>query len=469
MDIQFFAQVNRNIDKAAPFLETSPGLIDQVKQCNAIIRITFPLVRDNGDIEVINAWRAQHSYHRMPCKGGIRFSNHVNEDEVMALAALMSYKCALVDVPFGGGKGGVKINRREYSQTELERITRRFTYELYQKNFIGPGIDVPAPDYGTGAQEMAWIVDTYNAVGPHELNALGCVTGKPVSQGGIRGRVEATGRGVFYGIREVCSIAEDMEKIGLTPGLEGKKIAVQGLGNVGFHSAKFLQESGAIIVGVGEYNGAIYNENGIDVIALDAFRRETGSVVGFPGAKLLDDRQLILEVACDILIPAALENQITKENAPRVKAKIIAEAANGPVTATASSMLAERGVMVLPDMWLNAGGVTVSYFEWLKNLAHVRFGRLEKRYEAATNTKFLKLIENLTGKAVSQSMFDELTLGVDEIDLVNSGLEETMILAYHQIRDIYKKHEGKMDLRTAAFVVSLEKICLAYEERGVFP
>ena len=469
MDIKFFDQVNRNIDKAAPFLDAKRGLIDQVKQCNAIIHITFPLMRDSGEIEVVNAWRAQHSYHRMPCKGGIRFSQHVNEDEVMALAALMSYKCALVDVPFGGGKGGVQINRREYTTTELERITRRFTHELYQKNFIGPGIDVPAPDYGTGAQEMAWIVDTYNAIGPHELNALGCVTGKPVSQGGIRGRVEATGRGVFYGIREVCGNEEDMKLLGLSKGLEGKRVAVQGLGNVGYHSAKFLRESKAIIVGVGEYNGALYNSNGIDIEALDAFRKETGSVVGFPGAEMLADRQLILEVPCDILIPAALENQITKENSPRVQAKIVAEAANGPVTAAASTMLAERGVLVLPDMWLNAGGVTVSYFEWLKNLAHVRFGRLEKRYEAATNTKFLRLIENLTGKRVDPSMFETLATGVNEIDLVNSGLEETMILAYNQIRDIYKKHDGQMDLRTAAFVVALDKICMAYQQRGVFP
>lgn len=469
MEINFFDQVNRNIDKAAPFLNIKKGLIDQIKACNAIIRISFPLERDNGDIEVVNAWRAQHSYHRMPCKGGIRFSQHVNENEVMALAALMSYKCALVDVPFGGGKGGVKISSRDYSERELERITRRFTHELYQKNFIGPGIDVPAPDYGTGAREMGWIVDTYNAIGPHELNASGCVTGKPVQLGGIRGRVEATGRGVFYGIREVCNYADDMTQLGLTPGLEGKRIAVQGLGNVGYHSVKFLQEAGAIIVGVGEYDGAIYSENGIDISALSKHREETGSITNFPGTQALADRQLILEVACDILIPAALENQITKENAPRVKAKIIAEAANGPVTADASAMLAEKGVFILPDMWLNAGGVTVSYFEWLKNLAHVRFGRLEKRYEAANNTKILKVMEELTGTPIATSVYEALTNGMNEIDLVNSGLEETMINAYGEIREIYKRHEDKMDLRTAAFVVALKKICAAYDMRGVFP
>lgn len=470
-DIKFFDQVNRNIDKAEPFLNIKKGLINQIKACNAIIHISFPLERDNGEIEVINAWRAQHSYHRTPCKGGIRFSQHVNEDEVQALAALMSYKCALVDVPFGGGKGGVKISSRNYSERELERITRRFTHELYQKNFIGPGIDVPAPDYGTGAREMAWIVDTYNAIGPNEINASACVTGKPVSLGGIRGRVSATGRGVFFGIREACSIADDMKKLGLTPGLKGKRVVVQGLGNVGFYSAKFLQEAEAIIVGVGEYDGAIYSKKGIDVLALEAHRKDPskGGITTFPGVEVLADRQLILEAECDILIPAALENQITMDNVMRVKAKMVAEAANGPVTADASEVLAQKGVMVLPDMWLNAGGVTVSYFEWLKNLAHVRFGRLEKRYEAAINSTLVTLIEQTSGKKVDEKTLLALTNGMNEIDLVNSGLEETMILAYHEILNVHQKHPGKMDLRTAAFVVALEKICVAYEQRGVFP
>jgi len=469
MDVKFFEQVNRNIDNAAPYLKAKPGLLKQIKQCNAIIHVTFPLERDNGEIEVINAWRAQHSYHRMPCKGGIRFSQHVNEDEVMALAALMSYKCAIVDVPFGGGKGGVKINRREYSEKELEHITRRFTHEMAQKNFIGPGIDVPAPDYGTGAQEMAWIVDTYNAIGPHDINTSACVTGKPVSLGGIRGRVEATGRGVFFGVREACRFAEDMAELGLSQGLVGKRVAVQGLGNVGYHSAKFLQEAGAIIVGVGEYHGAIYNAKGIDVEALHKHRLETGSVLNFPGAEELADRQDILLVDCDILIPAALENQITMDNAPKVKAKIVAEAANGPVTSDASNFLKGKGVMVLPDMWLNAGGVTVSYFEWLKNLAHVRFGRLEKRYGSSVNTRLLNIISETTGKKIDEKLYEDLTAGVNEIDLVNSGLEETMILAYHQIREIKKRHNDEIDLRTAAFVLALEKITISYQERGVFP
>lgn len=469
MNVKFFEQVNRNIDEAAPYLKAKHGLLNQIKQCNAIIHVTYPLERDNGDIEVINAWRAQHSYHRLPCKGGIRFSQHVNEDEVMALAALMSYKCAIVDVPFGGGKGGVKINRRDYSEGELERITRRYAHEMAKKNFIGPAIDVPAPDYGTGAQEMAWIVDTYNAIGPHDINTNACVTGKPVSLGGIRGRVEATGRGVFFGVREACSFAEDMKELGLTKGIEGKRIAIQGLGNVGYHSAKFLQEAGAIIVGVGEYNGAIYSEKGIDVQALHQHRKETGSVLNFPGVRELSDRQEILVADCDILIPAALENQITMDNVANVKAKIVAEAANGPVTSEASKFLKEKGVMVLPDMWLNAGGVTVSYFEWLKNLAHVRFGRLEKRYGGSINTKLLNLISKSTGKDIDQKLYDELTDGVNEIDLVNSGLEETMILAYHQIREIRKRHQDEIDLRAAAFVLALEKITHSYKERGVFP
>src|SRR5215210_4877684 len=236
----FYDSVTRSFDKAARFTSWDLGILEQIKACNSVYRMRFP-VRIGDNIEVIEAYRVQHSHHKTPCKGGIRFSLEVNQDEVMALAALMTYKCAIVNVPFGGGKGGIRINPKNYSVYELEKITRRYTSELVKKNFIGPGIDVPAPEYGTGEREMAWIVDTYASLKPGEIDAAGCVTGKPVTQGGVRGRKEATGLGVFYGIKEVCNMPKQMGKLGLSTGIEGKTVVVQGLGNVGYHSALFFQ------------------------------------------------------------------------------------------------------------------------------------------------------------------------------------------------------------------------------------
>ena len=467
--IKFFEQVNKNFDIAAIYTNHPIGLLKQIKICNGVYHMTFPLKRDDGSIEVINAWRAEHSQHKSPVKGGIRYAEAVNEDEVMALAALMTYKCAIVDVPFGGAKGGIKINVRNYSQNELERITRRYTFELVRKNFIGPGIDVPAPDYGTGPREMAWIADTYSALTGGPLDALGCVTGKPVGQGGVRGRTEATGRGVYFGIREACSFPEDMKEIGLETGVEGKKVIVQGLGNVGFYAAKFLQEGGADIIGIAEYEGAIYNAKGLDVEAVFQFRRAGNSILDFPGAKKIPDSADALELECDILVPAALENQITMKNAKNIKAKIIAEAANGPVTADAAEALLNRGKRIIPDMYLNAGGVTVSYFEWLKNLSHVRFGRMSKRFEEDINTQILKSVEELTGKKLPQNIFKKIAHGPDELDLVNSGLEETMISSYHQMREIRLQHNSEISLRTAAFIDAIDKVAISYKEMGIFP
>ncbi|HNA42741.1 MAG TPA: Glu/Leu/Phe/Val dehydrogenase, partial [Saprospiraceae bacterium] len=379
-------------------------------------------------------------------------------------------KCAIVDVPFGGAKGGVKINPKNYTENQLERITRRYTTELIRKNFIGPGIDVPAPDYGTGQREMAWILDTYQTFKHGELDAVACVTGKPVSQNGIKGRTEATGRGVFYGVREAMSFKDDMKKLGLTPGIEGKTMVVQGLGNVGSHTALISQQEGDVkIIGVAEYEGSIYSENGIDVEKLMAFRKETGSIIGFPGTKTLKDNMAALELECDILVPAALENQITMENAHKIKAKIVAEAANGPTTSEAADVLTKNGIMVIPDMYINAGGVTVSYFEWLKNLSHMRFGRMEKRFNSNTYDNLLKTIEKLTGKTVGDKERMVLTRGAEEIDLVRSGLEETMVTSYHQIRETFQRKRKIEDLRTAAFVTALQKISSDYENLGVFP
>ncbi|MDQ7052302.1 MAG: Glu/Leu/Phe/Val dehydrogenase [candidate division KSB1 bacterium] len=464
----FFKQVNLHFDRAAKLTEYEPGLLEQIKSCNSVYHFSFPLKRDDGSIEVIHAWRAEHSHHKLPVKGGIRYAMTVNEDEVMALAALMTYKCAIVDVPFGGAKGGVKISKHKYSQAELERITRRYTYELVRKNFIGPGEDVPAPDYGTGPQEMAWIVDTYTALTSNLLDAMGCVTGKPVTQGGIRGRTEATGRGVFFGIREACNITEDMQKLGLPTGLEGKSVVVQGLGNVGYHAAKFLQEGGARLVGLLEYEGGIYNPDGLDLEAVIQHRRETGKILGFPGAKDVPNPQG-LELPCDILVPAALENQITEQNMARIQAKIIAEAANGPVTSAANEYLREKGVLIIPDIYLNAGGVTVSYFEWLKNLSHVRFGRMQKRFEENAQRQILSAIEKLTGRKLSDDDLQQLAHGPNEEDLVNSGLEDTMVNAYHELREIRRKHRDQIDLRTAAFVDAIHKVARSYMELGIFP
>lgn len=468
-DLSFLQQVNRTFDRAAALTQHEAPLLAQIKECNSVYRLTFPLKREDGSIDVIEAWRAEHSHHKLPTKGGIRYSMMVNEDEVMALAALMTFKCAIVDVPFGGAKGGIKISRHKYSADELERVTRRYTYELVKKRFIGPGVDVPAPDYGSGPTEMAWIADTYQSLSTGEQNTAACVTGKPVGQGGIRGRLEATGRGVFLGIREACAIEEDMQALGLATGLDGKTFVVQGLGNVGYNAARFICEAGGVLVGIAEYEGAITNPAGLNLEDVVAHRKETGSILAFPGGTDLPDSRSALELECDILVPAALENQINEGNVGRVKAKIIAEGANGPTTASADEQLFERGIRILPDLYLNAGGVTVSYFEWLKNLAHVRYGRLEKRYDEQARRRLLDTVAEATGSAFSDDAIARTARGADERDLVNSGLEETMMLAYREIREVERAHAGAIDLRTAAFISAIDKIVTSYQELGIFP
>jgi glutamate dehydrogenase (NAD(P)+) len=465
----FLDQVNRAFDHAAKFTVHDPTLLNNIKACKNLFYTSFPIKRDDGRIEVMHAWRAEHSHHKLPCKGGIRYAEAVDAEEVQALAALMTYKCALVDVPFGGAKGGIRIDPRRYSVGELERITRRYVFELVRKNFIGPGLDVPAPDVGTGSREMAWIADTYTQLRPGELDALGCVTAKPVSAGGIRGRTEATGRGVFFGTREVCRVAEDMKALGLSPGIEGKRVVVQGLGNVGYFAAKFFQAAGAILVGLAEYEGAVANPDGLDLEKVMAHRRERGTLLGAPGAKDLARREDALELDCDILVPAAMERVITAENAPKVKARIVVEGANGPTTLEADEILARKGVMVIPDAYVNAGGVTVSYFEWVKNLGHVRFGRMQKRYEEGAYTRLLQTVEGVTNRRFTPEEVERVTQGPSEEDLVRSGLEETMIGAYHPIRETWKQHRGEVDLRTAAMIVAIDKVAQSYAQLGIFP
>jgi len=468
----FFGDVCKYFDKAALHTDHPKGLLEQIKICNSVYHFKFPLRLDDDKYEVIDAWRVEHSHHMLPVKGGIRFSSMVNEDEVMALAALMTYKCAVVNVPFGGGKGGVKVDPWKYRTNELERITRRYTVELIKKNFIGPGIDVPAPDYGTGPREMAWIADTYmtfNFSNSNQTDSLACVTGKPIAQQGIGGRKEATGRGVFFAIREACKVKEDMKELGLKQGLQGKTVIIQGLGNVGYHAAKFIQEGGGNIIGLIEREGGIYDPNGIDVEEAFKHRKDSGSLLGFKKTKGYKNGNDILELECDILVPAALENQITKLNADKIKAKIICEAANGPVTAEAEEILLKKNILILADMYANAGGVTVSYFEWLKNLSHVAFGRMEKRYDEFSHGNFVDIIEKLTKSTLTSQQKDMVIKGASEVDLVNSGLEDTMITAYHQIRETWKSNPKIDSFRTAAFVVAIEKISESYMNLGIFP
>jgi glutamate dehydrogenase (NAD(P)+) len=468
-DTSFFGDVCQFFDHAAQFTSHPEGLLDQIRSCNSVYRFRFPIRRGNG-FEVIDAWRVEHSHHKSPTKGGIRYSEMVNEDEVMALAALMTYKCAIVNVPFGGAKGGVKINPKEYTIAELENITRRYTVELIKKNFIGPGIDVPAPDYGSGEREMSWIADTYQTMNPGQLDALGCVTGKPLALHGIAGRKEATGRGVAIAIRECVEVEEDMKKLGLGKGLSGKRVIVQGLGNVGYYTVKYLLEFGATIVGICEYEGAIYSSEGFDLDEVFNHRKTTGSILGFSKAqKEFKNSGEGLEQDCDILVPAALENQLTEQNVANIKAKIIAEAANGPTTPAAADALIQRGCILIPDMYCNAGGVTVSYFEWLKNLSHVAFGRMDKRYEENANLNLVNMVEKSTGVTLDAAQRSMIIKGASELELVNSGLEDTMIRSYHEIRDIKMENPRIDSLRTAAFVSSINKVAVSYMNMGIWP
>ena len=456
-------------DRAAAYTGLPEGLLAEIKACNSVLRLRFPVKHDDGTIEVVEAFRAEHSHHRLPTKGGIRFSPDVSQDEVIALAALMTYKCAIVGVPFGGSKGGVRIDPHTISEGFRERVTRRYTSELIAKNFIGPAVDVPAPDYGTGEREMAWIADTFRALNPNQLHANACVTGKPLSLHGIHGRREATGLGVFHGIREALARAEDMQPLGLTAGVEGKRIVVQGLGNVGYHAAKFLQHQGkAILVGLIEIEGAIANPRGLDIDAVMEHRQATGSILNYPRAQNLPSSAAGLELECDVLVPAALENQITAANAARVQAKIIAEAANGPVDTAGERILQARGCMIIPDVYLNAGGVTVSYFEWLKNLSHVRFGRISAYHEETSHQRFLHTMERLTGKQVPDEERATLIHGAREIDFVHSGLADTMISAYEDIRKTARTMKIP-DLRTAAFALAIVRVAETYKAAGIFP
>lgn len=464
----FFRSVSQYIDQAAEHSQFEPGLLDQIKSCNSVYRIRFPVEDDEGKVRVILAYRAEHSHHRLPTKGGIRYSPDVTQDEVIALASLMTFKCAVVGVPFGGAKGGVCVDPANSSPTFLERVTRRYTSELIKKNFIGPEVDVPAPDYGTGEREMAWIADTYKAL-VGGMHSSACVTGKPLALHGIPGRREATGLGVYQGIVECVSREDDMKSLGLSTGTAGKRVIVQGLGKVGYYAARYLADDGkALVTGIAEREGGIYCKDGLDVDAVFKHRQETGSVLDFPGAENIDDPYTLLESECDILVPAALEEQITGENAPRIKAKIIAEAANGPVSPDGEAILRDKGVLIIPDIYLNAGGVTVSYFEWIKNLSRISLERLTTRHHENIYRRLIDSVEEMTGHSIAPHHRAALSQGPTELDLVTTALSETMSTSYEKIHHAWK-HHGLPDLRTAAFHFAIQRVGESYLAHGIFP
>ena len=466
--LSFLESVDHMVDRALLSMDLAADVAEAIKACNAVIQVKFP-VKIRGKVQIFSGWRAVHSTHRLPAKGGIRFAPCVDQNEVEALAALMTYKCAIVDVPFGGSKGGLMIDPRQYDRDEMQLITRRFTLELVRKGFLNPATNVPAPDMGTGQREMAWMADTYKHLNPDDINYTACVTGKPVEHGGIHGRTEATGRGLQYALQEFFRHPDEVKATGMEPDLAGKRVVVQGFGNVGYHATKFLQEEDDCrIIGVIDRHGMLHNAEGIDVEAAYRYRVEHRSFKDFEGGEYTENGAKGLESECDILIPAALEGQISADNAPRIQARLIIEAANGPVTFEADQILNKRGVVIIPDAYANAGGVIVSYFEWIRNLSHIRFGRMQRRFDEVRGHYQIEALESLTGKVLPQALKDKIDAGASELDLVRSGLDDSMRQAFQGILEVRNGNDKITDLRTAAYVTAIRKIARSYLDVGIY-
>ena len=460
----FLESVDKVFENAAGVLKLPDYIANQIKSPNSTYKLNFG-VKIRNRLFTFTGFRCVHSEHLEPVKGGIRYAIHADQSEVEALAALMTYKCALVDIPFGGSKGALIIDPNMYKPDEIEKITRRFAQELIKRDLINPSQNVPAPDMGTGEREMAWIADEYRKLNPIDINGFACVTGKPINKHGIRGRVEATGRGVQYAIREFFRHEKDKKIANIKGGLEGKTVVVQGLGNVGYHAAKFLsKEDGANVIAVIERDGAIYKKKGIDIDKLKKHIARKGGVKGFKG--YLNNGNELLKHECDILIPAALEGVINKGNAKKIRAKVIVEAANGPISYEADKILRGNKV-IIPDLYANAGGVTVSYFEWVKNLARIRFGRLQRRAQENQLSSLIGGIETLTKEKFSDEFKKEIVKGDSELDLVRSGLEDTMRTTYEVISDLWNSDTNIPDLRTAAMMVSIRRIASTYSSLGI--
>lgn len=468
----FRQSVDLMFNRAAALLDLPPGLEEKIRVCNSTYTVRFG-VKLRGEVQTFTGYRSVHSEHTEPVKGGIRYSLGVNQDEVEALAALMTYKCALVEAPFGGSKGGLCIDPRAYEVDELEKITRRFAYELIKRDLINPSQNVPAPDMGTGEREMAIMADQYARMNTTDINARACVTGKPPHAGGIQGRVEATGRGVQYALQEFFRHPEDIAKAGFSGTLDGKRVIVQGLGNVGYHAAKFLsEEDGSIVTHVIERDGAIHDAKGINIDGLRDWIAHHGGVKGYPNGAYIENGSAALEEDCDILIPAALEGVINLDNAAKIQASLIIEAANGPVTAGANDILLEKGIVIIPDLFANAGGVTVSYFEWVKNLSHIRFGRMQRRQEESRHQLIVDELERISKDGsinwtLSPGFKTKYLRGAGELELVRSGLDDTMREAYAAMRTVWHERDDVHDLRTAGFFVSIGRVAASYQAKGI--
>ena len=461
----FLENVDMMVNDTIEKVNIDSNISKILKSCRSVLQVKFP-VKIRGQIEIFQGWRAVHSNHRLPVKGGLRFSTNVNQEEVEALASLMTFKCAVVDVPFGGAKGGLLINPKKYDEESLEKITKKFARELIRRGYLSPARDVPAPDMGTSQREMGWILDTYKSLHPDDINHSACVTGKSIDHGGIKGRLEATGRGVCEALKEFFRHSNELKKHKIDGQLSDQEIIVQGFGNVGLHSAKALYNNGAKIIGIAEKEGGIFNKKGIDIYQLEEYQNQKNTILNFPNSEIIKNSNDLLSYKCDILIPAALESVITLKNALTIQAKIICEGANGPVTYRANKKLLEKGKVIIPDIYANAGGVTVSYFEWIRNTSHIRMGRLNKRYEEYKGQAIINAIQSISETKIPESLIKKLVHGANEEDIIASGLEDTMRLAFQEMLEI-KGYYNLSDYRMSAYAVALKKIEKSYLELGI--